>query len=73
MQTEKPLMNDPLRVSEVSWKFHIPTIYEKYLLFNSFCYLLLIPVFVICVEAIIYLLSYNLHDCTFNLKTSTIL
>ena len=24
-----------------------------------------IPVFVICVEAIIYLLSYNLHDCTF--------
>ena len=25
-----------------------------------------ISVFVICVEAIIYLLSYNLHDCTFN-------
>ena len=24
-----------------------------------------IPVFVICVEAIIYLLLYNLHDCTF--------
>ena len=24
------------------------------------------PVFVICVEAIIYLLLYNLHDCTFN-------
>ena len=24
-------------------------------------------VFVICVEAIIYLLLYNLHDCTFNL------
>ena len=23
-----------------------------------------ISVFVICVEAIIYLLSYNLHDCT---------
>ena len=23
-------------------------------------------VFVICVEAIIYLLLYNLHDCTFN-------
>ena len=25
-----------------------------------------ISVFVICVEAIIYLLLYNLHDCTFN-------
>ena len=24
-----------------------------------------IPVFIICVEAIIYLLLYNLHDCTF--------
>ena len=29
-----------------------------------------ISVFVICVEAIIYLLLYNLHDCTFNSKTS---
>ena len=27
-----------------------------------------ISVFVICVEAIIYLLLYNLHDCTSNLK-----
>ena len=26
-----------------------------------------ISVFLICVEAIIYLLSYNLRDCTFNL------
>ena len=26
-----------------------------------------ISVFVICVEVIIYLLSHNLHDCTFNL------
>ena len=25
-----------------------------------------ISVFVICVEVIIYLLLYNLHDCTFN-------
>ena len=25
-----------------------------------------ISVFLICVEAIIYLLSYNLHDCAFN-------
>ena len=29
-----------------------------------------ILVFVICAEAIIYLLLYNLHDCTFN-KTET--
>ena len=27
-----------------------------------------ISVFVICVEAIIYLLLYNLHDCTFKLR-----
>ena len=27
-----------------------------------------ISAFVICVEAIIYLLLYNLHDCTFKLK-----
>ena len=27
-----------------------------------------ISVFVICVESIIYLLSYNLHDCTFKRK-----
>ena len=25
-----------------------------------------ISVFVICVKVIIYLLKYNLHDCTFN-------
>ena len=25
-----------------------------------------ISVFVICIEAIIYLLLYNLHECTFN-------
>ena len=25
-----------------------------------------IQMFITCVEAIIYLLSYNLHDCTFN-------
>ena len=25
-----------------------------------------IPLLVICVEAIIYFLLYNLHDCTFN-------
>ena len=27
-----------------------------------------IAVLVICVEAIIYLLLYNLHDCTFNFE-----
>ena len=27
-----------------------------------------IVVLVICVEAIIYLLLYNLHDCTFNFE-----
>ena len=37
-----------------------------------------ISVFVICVEAIIFLLLYNLHDCTFNngilsLKSATCL
>ena len=28
MQIEKALINDRLRVSKVSWKFHIPTIYN---------------------------------------------
>ena len=26
------------------------------------------PVFVVCVEEIMYLLLYNLHDCTFKLS-----
>ena len=30
-----------------------------------------IPVFVICIEAIIYLLLYNLHDCTFKTVMKT--
>ena len=30
-----------------------------------------IPVFVICVEVIICLLLYNLHDCTFNIDKKT--
>ena len=29
MQTEKTLINDHLRVSKLSWKFHIPTIYNS--------------------------------------------
>ena len=28
MQTEKPLINDRLRVSKVSWKFRVPVIYN---------------------------------------------
>ena len=28
MQIEKTLINDRLRVSKVSWKFHIPIIYN---------------------------------------------
>ena len=28
MQIEKALINDPLRVPELSWKFRIPTIYN---------------------------------------------
>ena len=28
MQIEKALINDRLRVSKVSWKFHIPTMYN---------------------------------------------
>ena len=28
MQIEKSLINDCLRVSKVSWRFHIPTIYN---------------------------------------------
>ena len=31
-----------------------------------------IPVFVICVEAIIYLLLYNFYDCTFNIETAEV-
>ena len=30
-----------------------------------------IPVFVICVQAIICLLLYNFHDCTFNIDKKT--
>ena len=30
-----------------------------------------IPVFVLCSEAIIYLLLHNLHDCTFMTKTNS--
>ena len=94
MQTEKALINHFLRVSEVSWTLHIPTIkifvliYLWNLLFSwKVAYFLTvsivfsvyklnnfktrtamnaeISVYVICVEAIIYSLLYNLHYCTF--------
>ena len=32
-----------------------------------------ISVFVICAEAIMYLLLYNLHDCTFKIKESLLI
>ena len=79
MQTEKALINHFLRVSEVSWTLHIPTIkifvliYLWNLLFSwQVGYFKTrtamnaeISVYVICVEAIIYSLLYNLHYCTF--------
>ena len=81
MQIEKALINDRLSVSRVSWKFRIPTIYNFAVVYpcNLFINKTLrldnlktrtaisakISVFVICVEAIIYLLLYNSHDCTF--------
>ena len=103
MQIEKPLINDRLRVSKISWKFHIPTIYNfaviypwNLLYFKKVAYFLTvsivfsfinktlrlnnlktgramnvtISVFVICIEAIICWLLYNLHDCTFNVFMS---
>ena len=30
-----------------------------------------ISLFVVCIEAIVYLLLYDLHDCTFKLHTLT--
>ena len=96
MQIEKALINDRLRVSGVSWKFCVPTIYNfanflkfaiflksslpfKVLSFFMFINKTLqlnnlksriamnvkISVFVICVEAIMYLLLCDLHDCSF--------
>ena len=82
MQIEKALINDCLGVPKISWKFPIPTICSSwpFLLFFLFINKTLrlnnltiatavntkISVFAIRVEAAIYLLLYNLHDCTFN-------
>ena len=79
LQIGKAPINNHLRVSEVSWKFYIPTIYDFGAiypwksLFLTACNLKTstamnakIPIFVICVEAILYLLLHNLHDGTFN-------
>ena len=94
MQIERVLKDDRLRVSKVSWKFRIPTMYKfaviypcnlkvAYFLTVSIVFSVYkqtlrlnnlktrtamntrISVFIICVEAIIYLLLYDLHDCTF--------
>ena len=108
MQFEKALTNGCLCISKVSWKFRIPTIYNLALTypwilqfflkvayfftffigFSAYCFLnktsrlnnlkkpgmhAEIPVFVFCVEAIIYFLLYNLHGCTFKNKSSYIL
>ena len=103
MQIGKPLINDRLRVSKISWKFHIPTIYNfaviypwNLLYFKKVAYFLTVSivfsfinktlwlnnlkirraanatmsVFVVCVEAVIYWLLYNLHGCTFNVFMS---
>ena len=79
VQTEKTLMNDHLRILTVTWKFCIPTIYNFVVIYPWNVQTLWlsnlktktamnakISVFVISVEAIIYLLLYNLLDCAFN-------
>ena len=99
MQTEKVLIHDRLRVSKVSWKFHISIIYNFAVITREICYFLKkyfltvsivfsvykqnpalnnlktrtavnakLSVLVIGVEAIIYLLLHNLHDCNFKFK-----
>ena len=41
MQIEKASINDRLRVSKVSWKLHIPTIYNFAVIFTlEICYFL---------------------------------
>ena len=51
MQIEKTLINENLRVSKISWKFHIPTIYNfsvvypwNLLLFKKVAYFLTISI-----------------------------
>ena len=72
MQIEKALIND---------RFHVSKVYNPFLLYFLFINKTLrlnnlkprtamdakISVFVVGVEAIIYLLLYNLHDCTFKI------
>ena len=40
MQIEKTLINNCLRVSKISWKFHIPTIYDLAVITREICYFL---------------------------------
>ena len=48
MQKEKALINDCLRVSKVSWKFRIPTMYkfthELYFFFLNVAYFLTVSI-----------------------------
>ena len=78
LQIGKAPINDHLCVSEVSWKFYIPTIYDFGAIYpweslfltacnikTSIAMNAKISIFVICVEAILDLLLHNLHDCTY--------
>ena len=99
MQFKKQLINDRLRVSDISSKFRILTTYYYAVIFSwnlkfsekiaffltvtivFFVFINInlqldnlksrtamyekISVFVICVVVILYLILYNLHDCTF--------
>ena len=87
MEIKKALLKDHLRVSKVSWRFRISTIFSfaaiyPWNLLLSFLFLNKtlrlnnlktrtamngkISVFAICVEVIIYVLLFNLHDFSFN-------
>ena len=71
MQTEKALINDRLSVLKHFNSFYCLFLFvNKSLPLNNFKTRTdinaKISVFIVCLEAIIYLLLYNLHDCTFN-------
>ena len=71
MQTEKALINDCLSVLKHFNSFYCLFLFvNKTLPLNNFKTRTdinaKISVFIVCLEAIIYLLLYNLHDCTFN-------
>ena len=76
MQIEKALTIDRLHVSKVSWKFYMPTIYNFVVIcpwnllfsYKIAYFLIILIVFLVFVETIMYLLLDNLHNCTFNLR-----